>query len=368
MKILYVSNNRFPTEKAHGLQIAKMCEAFLEAGAELQLVVPDRKQTADVNSQSPKEFYGLRREINVRRIYNIDFLQSSFLPRIIAYFIQSISFAISFIYRRKNFKYDVIYSRTILPMLFEKNKWFFEAHTFPKSFFGRLFQQIVLKKSAGIICISDGLRRKYESIYDGKILTAEDGVDLRIFGDKKTMKAVPEKAKGPGVILYTGSPYGWKGVFTLAKATSKMKNIEMIFLGGNHTEPEFLRLKKYAQDAKVLPYVSYLEVPKFIEKADVLVIPNSAKDAISKEDSSPLKLFEYMASGKKIVASDVPAIRSVLSEKEAWFFKPDDADDLRKVLENALSSRNIKGEQAAMKAKNYSWSNRAEKIISFLNS
>ena len=42
MKIYYVANARMPTEKAHGIQIAKMCEALIEAGAKVELIVPRR--------------------------------------------------------------------------------------------------------------------------------------------------------------------------------------------------------------------------------------------------------------------------------------------------------------------------------------
>ena len=41
-KIIYLANVRLPTEKAHGIQIVKMCEAFAGLGLEVELVVPNR--------------------------------------------------------------------------------------------------------------------------------------------------------------------------------------------------------------------------------------------------------------------------------------------------------------------------------------
>ncbi len=358
MKILYLSNNRFPTEKAHGLQIAKMCEAFLNQGAEVLLIVPNRKQITELGS--PKEFYGLKNDIKVKRIWCLDFLMSNFVPRLLAYFFQSFSFAFSFILIRRQFKKYTIYSRTFLPLMGYSGKWFFEAHAFPKSFGGKLVHRIFLRKARGVVCISEALARKYALIYRGEILIAHDGVDIDLFGNfKKTGKKK--------VVLYTGSPYKEKGVLTLAKACENLKDIQCVFLGGNKDDAEFKHLQKIAKKSKVLPYVRHYEVPKYIAEADLLVIPNSAKDTVFSEDTSPLKLFEYMASGKKILASDVPALKTILNEKMAWFFKADHEDDLRKKILDALNSEEERGKTAMDAVKKYSWRERAKEILAFLN-
>ena len=358
MKILYLSNNRFPTEKAHGLQIAKMCEAFIQQGMDVLLMVPNRKQPIEVDN--PKEFYGLKKVIKVRYIWNLDFLLSNVVPRKFAYFLQSFSFAISFALRRWEYKNHIIYSRTFLPLIGYGGRWFFEAHTFPKSFAGRFFQQIFLRNASGIVCISEALAKKYGAIYKGEILIAHDGVDLELFGQFK-------KTGSKKIVLYTGSPYKVKGVITLAKACETLKGVTCIFLGGNKDEPEFKQLQKIANKSEVIPYVRHSEVPKYIAEADLLVIPNSGKDRAFAEDTSPLKLFEYMASGKKILASNVPAIKAILNEKMAWFFQADDVEDLKEKIVEALNSQEEKGKLASQAAKKYSWTERAKEIISFLS-
>lgn len=359
MKILYLSNNRFPTEKAHGLQIAKMCEAFMDQGAEVLLVVPKRRQTATVGDCPPKEFYGLKKEIKVCRIRNVDFLLSEWVPRPFAYFIQSFSFALSFALGRRNYKKYTIYSRTFFPLIGYGGKWFFEAHTFPKSIFGRFAQRIFLKRARGLICISEVLAKKYGEIYKGEILVAHDGVDIDLFGKLSQ--------KSGDTVLYTGSPYKEKGVFTLAEACEKLPGVKCVFVGGNKDEPGFKKLRKVAKKSEIIPYVRHVEIPKYIAKAELLVIPNSAKDKAFSEDTSPLKLFEYMASGKKILASDVPALLAILNEKTAWFFKADDVVNLRKMIVEALKSRDNRGMHASRVVTKYAWKERAKEILSFLS-
>ena len=72
MKIVYLANIRFPTEKAHGYQISKMCEAFSDIGVEMEIIVPLRKNSVKVD---PYEFYGVRRNFKTTFIKSFDFIK-----------------------------------------------------------------------------------------------------------------------------------------------------------------------------------------------------------------------------------------------------------------------------------------------------
>ncbi|MDY7041984.1 MAG: hypothetical protein SVX38_14095, partial [Chloroflexota bacterium] len=64
--LLYIANARLPTEKAHGVQIMKMCEAFAQGGAEVKLVVPFRVQTAQMRQvRDLWDYYGIRRRFDL---------------------------------------------------------------------------------------------------------------------------------------------------------------------------------------------------------------------------------------------------------------------------------------------------------------
>ncbi len=60
MKMYYVVNARLPNKKAYGIQIAKMCEAFIEAGVDFTLIIP---RTRAARSSSTRDFYHLRVDI-----------------------------------------------------------------------------------------------------------------------------------------------------------------------------------------------------------------------------------------------------------------------------------------------------------------
>jgi glycosyltransferase involved in cell wall biosynthesis len=78
-----------------------------------------------------------------------------------------------------------------------------------------------------------------------------------------------------------------------------------------------------------------------------------------------------MSSGVSVVASDLPSIREIVSEKECVFFTPDSPEDLARAI---LTLVNDSGLEATLsmagwkKAKEYSWDSRAEKIFSFATS
>ena len=82
-----------------------------------------------------------------------------------------------------------------------------------------------------------------------------------------------------------------------------------------------------------------------------------------------MKLFEYLLSGRVIIASDTPAIREIVSGDEVLFYRPDDAKDLSAKVRYAMAHqadiRNLE-ESAGRKGTSFSWNRRAERIVTFL--
>lgn len=348
-KFFYIANVRLPTEKAHGLAIMKMCEAFANQGLEVELVVPKRENHIDTD---PFEYYGVKRNFKITKLWCLDLVRWGK----VGFWVETLTFAERVAWYAL-LKTGTFYTReeflAFYLKLFDK-KVFWEAHT-TKSLWSTPF----LKLLDGIITISKGLKEYYVSLglASEKILVAHSGVDLKLFNIKKTKEEIRKELSLPldkKIVAYVGKEQTMgreKGVGELREVLESLQK----------ENPEIYPL--FVTD------VSFKKVPLYMKSADVLVMnyPNTEHYA---KYMSPLKLFEYMASEVPIVAPDLPSIREVLNEDEVYFFKPDNSEDLAKTIERALV-KYLQAQEIAKKAQEnvgkYSWDKRAQSIIHFMD-
>ena len=109
MKLIYIANARMPTDKAHGIQIAKMCEAFANSGIEVELIAP---KMANPIKEDIFSFYGIKKNFTIKTVYSLDLLRFKHLGGFAVY-IQAFTFAFSIffyvLFNSKKFKKDDIF-------------------------------------------------------------------------------------------------------------------------------------------------------------------------------------------------------------------------------------------------------------------
>ncbi|MFA5745041.1 MAG: glycosyltransferase family 4 protein [Candidatus Paceibacterota bacterium] len=366
MKILYLANARIPTPRAYGLTIMKTCEAFARAGAEVELITPTRryKTPGDVFA-----FYKTDKNFLFTMLSTPDFLHFGS----IGFLISATWFAERVRWLKSFREADVICSRDALVLvqyLLLGRKIIFEAHSPPSLIF-----KIVARRAYRVVCISKGLMDAYiaAGVPSENIIIAPAAVDDHFFDnvpmrdDACIQLGLPISAT---IVLYTGHLYLRKGAGILASAATLLPNTSFFFVGG--TEEDILSLKKrWGNEAniQIVGHVAHERVPFYMRAADVLILPNSGKDEDSARYTSPLKLFEYMASGKPIVASDLPSLREILSEKNAFLVEPDNpealAEGIRYVLTHPEESKE-RAMQALEDVKFYTWKSRAKRMLDFI--
>lgn len=371
MKILYISNQRLPTEKAYGIQIAKMCEALSITGHEVTLLIPSRE---DPIGETIFNYYGVKNNFTVRKISAPDFYFPGKLDKIAVNLKSFISAWILCRYARK-YKAEIMYSRDEWPaylMSFFANKIVFEAHNYSESrnFFYRRF----LNKKIKIVTISQSLKNKFLEFGfgDNDILVAHDSVDLEEFKTTFSKEEARVKYHLPTdgyIVMYSGHLFPWKGANLLATIASRVPEAIFVFVGGTAFDLEVFRRKfSHIPNIIILGHKPHKEIPSILKAADILVLPNSAKEKIS-SFTSPLKLFEYMASEKPIIASDLLSIREVVNEESALLAIPDDAESLagaiRKIIGNPDLANNLSA-SAFRKVQEFTWQKRTEAIIGFI--
>lgn len=356
LSICYIANIRLPTEKAHGVQIMKTCEAFTALGHDVELVVPNRK--TDI-TEDTFLYYGLKTQFPLRRLSvwdtvrygRIGFLLESFL----------FAFAVRRYIRGKTF--GMLYGRDELVLVHLPFPYVWESHTGSWNRVART----VARRAKRIVVISQGLKDFYieKGVPAEKISVAHDGVDIEQFAHSQSKDAARMRLNLPldaTIAMYIGRLDGWKGVATLLEASKNLpNNIVLAVIGG---EPEQVaQLSLRYPNVRFLGFRPYKELADNMAAADVLVLPNTGTDEISTRFTSPLKLFAYMTSGIPVVASDLPSIREILDEHTAFLVPPDDAVALAEGIRCALAEGSVRATNALVRVAEYSWKRRAEHIV-----
>jgi glycosyltransferase involved in cell wall biosynthesis len=362
MNIAYIANIRFPTEKAHGAAIAKACEALVKAGEEVTLLVPARKNHLTIPAL---QYYGVKVSFGIRRLACVDTVS---LGKI-GFWLQSFTFASSAVAYMRSSAYDIVYGRdelvlAVLAFCGMKNI-FWESHDGTWN----LASRYIAKKAKGVIVVSNGLREFYIEcgVPAEKICATPNAIDLASFSHPENKEAARTRLGLPQnktIALYIGRLDGWKGTDTLLEATKFLpEDILVALIGGEPAQVE--RLKQAYPKARFAGYKPYSELADNQAAADVLVVPNTAKNDISVRFTSPLKLIAHMASRRPIVASDLPSIRELVDETSAVLVHPDDPQALAEGIKKALTQEHI-AEQAFARVAEFDWSARAQKILSFI--
>jgi glycosyltransferase involved in cell wall biosynthesis len=209
-----------------------------------------------------------------------------------------------------------------------------------------------------------------------KIIIAPSGVNLEKYQSQIPKETLRRELKLPltkKIVMYTGHFYEWKGVEILLRAASQLDSeTEVCLVGGKDAD-----IKRIFESGKGLSWTNIKMIPfqppalvaKFQQAADVLVVPNISASADSSYYTSPLKLFQYMAAGRPIVASDLPSLRTVLNSQNAYLVRPDDPLALAQGIREALADNQEaarRTERAQEEVKQYTWEKRADRILNFI--
>lgn len=379
MKIIYVSHWRFPSDKTMSPLIMRTCEEFARQGLEVELWVP-RRINSQYGGKDPFLHYGIKPAFVIRKLPVLDLIEH--IPGTLAFLLMKLTFAVSVWWGSKFVSGDTIwYAHDIRDVFFLRERpLFVEIHDFYESS-ANFLNRLVLARVWGLI-----VTNKIKMLYIGKkygtsgdrMIHLPNAVDISRFDSQLTRNEARKKLALPldqKLALYAGSLFGWKGVHTLALASPYLsENIKIIFAGGNEKERQDFREFIDEHNLKnitllPLPYEDVGRPALLMRAADVLVLPNTAKDRASKYETSPVKLFQYMSSGTPIVASDLPSIRDIVSEKEVFFFEPDNPESLARAIDRVLQDPQESGRRAYAsqeEVKKYSWEKRIEDIIRFL--
>ncbi|MBI2050341.1 MAG: glycosyltransferase family 4 protein [Parcubacteria group bacterium] len=375
MRLLYITNSRMPTEKAHGLQIAKTIEALVRAGCTVRLLIPSRKNHIKTNIA---DFYNIQDGLmSIARVPDVVRLLQ-YVSESLYFPLQRVWFALVAFFCGLFWR-GTVYSRDITAsflLALAGKQIVYEDHQ-PKSRFKELYE-FFLKRIPKKVVVARGLVDEYRAmdIPEASYVCAPNGVDIAEFDAVSRDASLWNREFGikPGmpVALYVGHFYSWKGVYTIVDAAKDIR-AAVVLIGG--TKEDYAKVAQYVKECSISntylrSFTPHKEVIRFIKSADVLLLPNTAHEERSQKYTTPIKLFEYMASGVPIVASSIASFTPYLAHnKNALLCEPDSPDDLarsvNRVMRNPDQIKHLP-RAARESVKQYTWDSRARMIMDFI--
>ncbi|MDJ0704391.1 MAG: glycosyltransferase family 4 protein [Leptolyngbyaceae cyanobacterium MO_188.B28] len=352
----------------------KMCQAFAHNGHDIHLLVPNIFDDRETGVEDVHKYYG------VEPCFTITYLP---WPPIKgrAYFHGWFAARYS-----KNLKPDLVYGRNIIGCYFTSKVGLpvvFESHA-PITNSGKiaswLFNELLKQKSFSyLVVITQSLRQWYLKNYNiptDKILVAADGADLPKNTEHDQIDSFSPQSADTFRVGYVGHLYPGKGMEIISKLVVRCPDLEFHIVGG--LEEDIRLWKNQLQGYGNIIFHGYRphrDIPKIMDEMNVLISPSlrsiklpGKKDTDISQWTSPLKIFEYMAARKPIVASDVDVLREVLKNgRNALLCDPDDLEAWQWSLYRLRDCPNLSqalSQNAYHDLKNrYCWKTRAKEVL-----
>lgn len=388
--LIYIANMRLPTEKAHAVQIMQNCEAFAQAGATVELWAARRFNTAALRHiDDVWAHYGVAPVFNIQRLFCIDLMpltwdQVNALSKLF-FALQVLSFTLAAWLKALFTHAEVYYTRDLpvvlaLSLVKPRHTIAYEPHRLWKSTWGRRLQALAVKRAGAVIPVTGPLGEALVKLgaEQERVLVAHDGIREARFthvpdqAEARRQIGWPEDAFIVGYMGQLQTMGMDKGVGSLVSALQSLDGVSIGLVGGPDDMAEALRghwLENGQPDAAFL-YAGQVppdRIPVYLSAFDLCVMPLPYTEHYAFY-ASPLKLFEYMASGRAIIATDLPGWADVVQHGvNAYLVPPSDVPALATAIRDlkadpALRQRLAEAAKAKVMAE-YTWAARAQNIL-----
>jgi glycosyltransferase involved in cell wall biosynthesis len=385
LSVLIPADIRFPLERANGVQIVKTAAALARAGTETTLLVrrSDDRPTAEILA-----LYGVDPDprLTVARLSVFHRRGSFQLPRLSFLARAAARSGLALLRKRVVFTRDLQLADLLLRGL--DRRLVYEAHAVESLLYGerdriygsggppdpRKQQRLarrearVWRRAAGFVATTAGILDSFHAR-----LGPRDGVRVVPNGcDLPGAETPGPSTEDPPRILYAGQLYPWKGVDVLVEAFAQLACGRLVILGGLPGEADLARIRALVesrgltQRVEMPGSVPHVRVGEELARASVVVVP-FLHTAMTERHTSPLKVFEAMAAGRPIVATDLPSTREVLRDGENALLVPaGNPTALGGAIMRLLRDRGLAerlASTARAEAANYSWEARACSLL-----
>lgn len=374
MRVVYVHTTRLDSEKANVVQVLNMCKALAREGCDVKLLVPAHEGAEDdceiaekILGEKPKfeiVCFATRSILgwfsNVGQIWGVRDvlreLKDNWQPEVCI------------------IRHPVLLGSAVklrLPVVFEIHGA--RVHNKSKVIdFLRRKQTVWLSKKNDVrlfVTISENLGAYWirQGVPSEKVRILHDGFDAQNFAEEMDREIARKELALPldrPIVTYAGSLYKNRGIEDIFALARRFSDVLFVIVGGpENRRRELVKEGRETENVRFVGRVMPVEVPRYLAASDILLMI-WGQDVPTINFCSPLKMFEYMASGRLIVGHGYPSIREVLKHREhALLANPGSFEELHELLEEALECRvERRMPEAARRLafEKYTWGHRAK--------
>ena len=222
------------------------------------------------------------------------------------------------------------------------------------------------------------LRQEFNlAIPEEVLVIAPNGADLERFEhlpDAPSARAQLGLPPDRLTAVYSGHLYPGRGIDLVLRLAQAFPQVGFLIVGGN---PE--AVESYCRQAAdtglgnvtLTGFVENQRLPLYQAAGDILLMPYGrviagSSGGNSADICSPMKLFEYLATGRAILTSDLPVFREVLNERNAVFCQAEGFESWQAGLQELINhpeKRQALAQKARLDARRYAWTARSKAIL-----
>lgn len=368
MLISYISISTIPSRTANSMHVMKMCQAITQEGHEVSLYAPKSSSSNPATNEVLWHHYGILER------FPIKWMDQS--PRLKGY-----DYAWHAVRAAKADGADLVYTRhppAALLACLAGMKSICEIHTPPTGLVGPTLFSGYLRLSGRrrVVVITEALKRwlteQLPTNMEGlDVVIAHDGIDLERFAELPT----PADArhilglKDAFTAAYSGHLYPGRGIEQLLDLAESLPTVQFLFVGGEPKAVDARRQEIATRGLNNVIFVGFVanaDLPRYLAAADVLLMPHQRRVAASgggdiAQYMSPLKMFEYLATSRLIISSDLPVLREVLDDSVAILCQPEDLCQWQAAILKALGDpewRQRQSDRGRRLVTQYTWRER----------
>ena len=368
MRILY--SHRVQSRDGQGVHIEELLNALRNAGNQVLVVGPGAYQRAELGGESAS-IATIRRILPSALIELAEIFYN--IPTFLRLWRAAKAFRPDFIYERYNLYHLAgvltkwwghvpLYLEVNAPLADERKRF----GNLKLGFLANMLERLVWRSADRVFVVTEVLKEIVAAagVERGRITVIPNGVDRDAF------PAAPYRARpgDPIVIGFIGFVRDWHGLDAVIAGLVQPSEppIHLTIVGDGPARPALERQAKalgVEEKVKFFGVKQRASIPDLIQRFDIALQPQAVSYA------SPLKLFEYMAAGRAIVAPDQPNIREILSGDEtAILFDPKDPAALWWAIRRLAANPELReglgrAARLALNAQDYTWQANAERVM-----